>query len=165
VTEAELLATWTRGDLRELVERALANALTGTDYNWYLATRERGHAVETRSDRYVLYARSQPWAEGLLEHHWNKRSPWPEGQFFTIDLSLECGQLILTHSNDRRNTAHNLRNAVLYTATTVSLYTLASFVVYEHRRAWFEQYCGFSSLEGIVRWMIETCAPNQFSVT
>ena len=94
---------------------------------------------------------------------WNRRHVI--GQFFTLDLSLDCEQLVLTHSNDTRNADHNLRNLVLHTATTVSLYTLAAFYVHDHTRDMFERHCGFSSLEGIIRWMVERCAPNHFSAT
>ena len=162
MNETELVAKWTRdsSSLRELVERALTDAVNGTDFAWYMAHEER-----PRSNRYVLYARSQPWAEGLLEHYWSERSPWPEGQFYTLDVSLDCEHLVLTHSNDTRNEQHNLRNVALHTATTVSLHTLATLVANERQRDLFERYCGFSSLEGIIRWMLETCAPNHFSVT
>ncbi|HTR53006.1 MAG TPA: hypothetical protein VMJ10_20065 [Kofleriaceae bacterium] len=171
MNDAALVASWTEdgSSLREVVERALSAALTGTDYEWYLAHRGRssmsGLRVEARCDRYVVYPRSQPWAEGLRERHWSKRSPWPEGQFYTLDLALDSEQLVLTHSNDTRNADHNLRNLVSSTATTVSLYTLAAFILHEPTREMFERHGAPSSLEGVIRWMVETYAPNHFSAT
>jgi hypothetical protein len=53
----------------------------------------------------------------------------------------------------------------MHTATTVSLHALAHLLVNARARAMFEQHGELSSLAEIIRWMIETRAPNYFSVT
>jgi hypothetical protein len=170
--EASLVEQWTSSpaSLADFVEGALARALDDAEYGWYLASRARatmsGMQVDVGCDRYVIYRRDQPWAEGLAETYWSKRSPWPEGRFYALDLAIDTAQLVFVHSNDTSGGPFNLRSVALQDASTVSLHALAGLELARgERREMFERLLGFTSLDEIIRLIVQTCSPNVFSVT